>query len=96
MRFGSRFQRLFWIGAVPRPSACTCLARLERSSAGELGNKASSALGAGGGQRSEDLPGTSTFFGFITTGDFACDHRGPQLAFGQIVGGINAVVIGER
>ena len=48
--------------------ASTCLARLERSSAGEFGNEAGGALGAGGGQRSEDLPGTSAFLGFVTGG----------------------------
>jgi hypothetical protein len=71
----------------------TCLARLERSCAGELGYEGGGALGAGGGQRSEDLPGTGAFLGFITAGDFARDDRWAQLAFGQIVGGINAVVI---
>jgi hypothetical protein len=30
--------------------------------------------------------------GFVTTGDLARDHRWAQLAFGQVVGGINAVV----
>src|SRR5437899_7818664 len=73
----------------------TCLARLERSCTSEFGYEAGGALGAGGSQRSEDLPGTGTFFGFVTTGDFACDHRGPQLAFGQIVGGIDTIVIQE-
>jgi hypothetical protein len=61
----------------------TCLAWLERSCAGELGYEAGGALGAGGGKRSEDLPGTGASLGFITAGDFACDHRWPQLAFGQ-------------
>jgi hypothetical protein len=70
----------------------TCLARLERSSAGKFGNEAGAALGAGGGQRSEDLPGTSAFRGFVTAGDFACDHRRTQLAFGQVVSGLNTVV----
>jgi hypothetical protein len=44
-----------------------CLARLERSCAGELGDETGGALGAGGGQRSEDLPGTGAFLGFVTT-----------------------------
>src|SRR5262249_39018662 len=30
---------------------------------------------------------------FVTAGDFACDHRRAQLAFGQVVSGLNAVVI---
>jgi hypothetical protein len=70
-----------------------CLPLLQRSCAGELGYEAGGALGAGGGQRSEDLPGMRTFLGFVTTGNFACDHRWAQLAFGQVVGGINAIVI---
>jgi hypothetical protein len=76
-------------------SANEGLARLEWSCAGKLGNEAGGALGAGGGQRSEDLPGTRTLSGFVTTGDFACDHRWAQLAFGQVVGGVNAIVIQE-
>ena len=71
----------------------TCLARLERSGADNFGNEAGCALGASGGQRSEDLPGARTFRGFVTAGDFACDHRRTQLAFGQVVSGLNAVVI---
>jgi hypothetical protein len=66
---------------------------LERRCAGEFGNEAGGALGAGGGKRSEDLPGAGTFLGFVTTGNFACDHRWAQLAFSQVVGGINAIVI---
>jgi hypothetical protein len=50
-------------------------------------------MGAGGRQRSEDLPGSRAFFGFVTTGDFARDYRWAQLAFGQVVGGINALAI---
>jgi hypothetical protein len=56
--------------------------RLDRSCTGELGYEAGGALGAGSGQGSEDLPGMRTFFGFVTTGNFACDHRWAQLAFG--------------
>ena len=33
------------------------------------------------------------FFGFVTTGDLACDHRWTQLAFSQVVGSINALMI---
>jgi hypothetical protein len=69
------------------------LGRLERSSSGDFGYEAGGALGAGGGQRSEDLPGSRAFLGFVTTGDLACDDRRAQLAFGQVVGGINALVI---
>ena len=72
------------------------LARLERSSSGDFGYEAGCALGAGGGQRSEDLPGSGPFLGFVTTGDLACDHRRAQLAFGQVVGRIDPIVIGER
>src|ERR1700747_914078 len=72
---------------------CTCLARLERSGAGELGNEADGALGAGSGQRSKDLPGPSAFWGFVTAGNFACDHRWAQVAFGQVISGLNTVVI---
>jgi hypothetical protein len=70
-----------------------CLARLERSCAGKGGDEAGGALGAGGGQRSEDLPGSRAFKSFVAAGDFARDHRGAQLAFGQIIGGIDAIVI---
>jgi hypothetical protein len=68
---------------------------MERRCAGECGNEAGGALGAGGGQRSEDLPSAGTFLGFVTTGNFACDHRWAWLAFSQVVGGIDAVVIQE-
>src|SRR4029077_8275516 len=72
-------------------SSCMCLACLERSCAGELGDETGGALGAGGGQRSEDLPGPSAFWGFVTAGDFACDHRRTQLAFGQVISGLKTV-----
>ena len=87
------------VEALPaaRPSfqRSACLARLKRSCSSELGNEAGGALGAGGGQRSENLPGTGTFLGFVTTGNFACDHRWAQLAFSQVVGGIDTIVIQE-
>jgi hypothetical protein len=44
-----------------------CLAALERSSSGDFGYETGGALGAGGGQRSEDLPGSRAFWGFVTT-----------------------------
>ena len=44
-----------------------CLAALERSSSGDFGYETGGALGAGGGQRSEDLPGSRAFLGFVTT-----------------------------
>jgi hypothetical protein len=66
---------------------------LERSSAGEFGNEAGGALGTGSGKRSKDLPSSSAFWGFVTARDFACDHRRTQLAFGQVISGLNAVVI---
>jgi len=72
------------------------LARLERSSSGNFGYEAGGALSTGGGYRSEDLPSSRAFLGFVTTGDLACDDRRAQLAFGQVVGRINAIVIGER
>ncbi len=40
-----------------------------------------------------DLPSSGAFLGFVTTGNLAGDHRGAQLAFSQVVGGINAIVI---
>ena len=46
---------------------CVCLAALERSSSGDFGYETGGALGAGGGQRSEDLPGSRAFWGFVTT-----------------------------
>ena len=33
------------------------------------------------------------FWGFVAAGDFARNHRGAQLAFGQIVGSLDAIVI---
>ena len=70
-----------------------CLAPLERSGTGDFGYETGGALGAGGGERNEDLPGARAFLGFVTTGDLARDHRWAQLAFGQVVSGINAIVI---
>src|SRR5271165_1865900 len=75
--------------------ACSCLARLERSCAGECVDEASGALSASSRQRSEDLPSTRALWGFITAGDFAGDHRGTQLAFGQVISSIHAIVIEE-
>ena len=69
------------------------LAPLEGSGSGDLGYETGGALGTGGGQRSEDLPGSGAFLGFVTTGNFAGDHRGAQLAFSQVVSGIHAIVI---
>jgi hypothetical protein len=69
------------------------LAPLERSCAGEGDDEASRALGAGSCQRSEDLPGSGAFRSFVAAGDFARDHRGAQLTFGQIVRGVDAIVI---
>jgi hypothetical protein len=66
---------------------------LERSCAGEGGDEASGALCASGSQRSWDLRGLGAVRSFVAAGDFAGDHRGAQLAFGQIIGGINAIVI---
>ena len=70
-----------------------CLAPLERSRAGEGGDEAGGALGTSSRQRSEDLPGLGAFWGFVAAGDFARNHRGTQLAFGQIVGSLDAIVI---
>ena len=44
-----------------------CLARLERSCAGEGGDETGGALGASSRQRSEDLPGARAILGFVTT-----------------------------
>ena len=30
---------------------------------------------------------------FVAAGDFACDHRGAKLAFGQIVSSLDAIAI---
>jgi hypothetical protein len=70
-----------------------CLAPLEGSGSGDFGDEAGGTLDTGGGQRSEDLPGSGAFLGFVTTGDLACDHCGAQLAFSQVVSGFNAIVI---
>ena len=70
-----------------------CLAPLERSRAGEGRDEAGGALGASSRQRSEDLPGSGAFWSFIAAGDFARDHRRAQLTFGQIVSGLDALVI---
>jgi hypothetical protein len=69
------------------------LARLERGGAGHGIDEAGGALGAGCRQRCQDLPGPSAFWSFVTTRDFACDYCRTQLAFGQVVSGINSVVI---
>ena len=63
------------------------------SCAGEGVDKTANPLSAGRCQRSEDLPGLRAFSSFVAAGDFAGDHRGAQLTFGQVVGGINALVI---
>jgi hypothetical protein len=39
------------------------------------------------------LPGSGAFRSFVAAGYFARDNRGPQLAFGQIIGGIDAIMI---
>ena len=70
-----------------------CLAPLKRSRAGEGGDEAGGALGASRRQRSEDLPGSGAFWSFIAAGDFACNHRGAQLAFRQIVSSLDPIVI---
>ena len=66
---------------------------MEGSSPGDFGYEADGTLGAGGGHRSEDLPGSGAFLGFVTTGDLAGDDRWAQLAFREIIRGIYAVVI---
>ena len=58
-RIASRF--------IPPLKRCVCLAALERSSSGDFGYETGGALGAGGGQRSEDLPSSRAFLGFVTT-----------------------------
>jgi hypothetical protein len=70
-----------------------CLAHLEWSRTGEGGDEARGALGANSRQRSEDLPGSGAFFEFYCRRRFACNHRGVKLAFGQIVSGLDAIVI---
>src|ERR1700736_6177901 len=73
--------------------ASMCLARLEWSGAGEGVAEAGGALRTGSGQGSKDLPGSGSFWSLIAAGDFACNHRGAKLAFGQIVSGLDTVVI---
>ena len=70
-----------------------CLAALERSGPGEGGDEADGALGASSRQRGEDLPGSGAFWSFLGAGDFACNHRGAQLAFRQIVSSFDPIVI---
>ena len=43
-----------------------CLAPLEGSGSGDFGDEAGGTLDTGGGQRSEDLPGSGSFLGFVT------------------------------
>jgi hypothetical protein len=74
---------------------CMCLAPLEQGRTGEGSDKTGGALGTSSRQRSEDLPSSSTFWSFIATGDFACNHRGAQLAFGQIVSSLDTIMIQE-
>jgi hypothetical protein len=70
-----------------------CLACLKWGSTSEFSDEAGGALGTGSRQRGKDLPGGNTVPGFIATGDFASDDRLAQLALGQVVGGINSIVI---
>ena len=72
-----------------------CLAPLEWGSAGEGGDEGLGALGAGGSQRCEDMPGARAVGCLVAAGDFASDYRRPQLTLGQIVGGIDFIVIEE-
>jgi hypothetical protein len=72
-----------------------CLAPLEWGGAGEGGDEGLGALGAGGSQRCEDLPGARAVGCLVAAGDYASDYRGPQLTLGQIVGGIDFIVIEE-
>jgi hypothetical protein len=39
------------------------------------------------------LPGSGAVRSFVAAGYFASDNGGPQLAFGQIIGRIDAIVI---
>jgi hypothetical protein len=39
------------------------------------------------------LPGSGGFWSFIAAGDFACNYRGAQLAFRQIVSCRDPIVI---
>ena len=57
------------------------------------GDEAGGALGASSCERSEDLPGSGAVRSFVAAGYFASDNGGPQLAFGQIIGRIDAIVI---
>ena len=39
------------------------------------------------------MPGSRAFLGFVTTGDLAGDYGWAQLAFREIISGIDAIVI---
>ena len=53
------------------------------------------ALGGGGGKAGEDFPGAGAVGGAVAAGEFAGDDGGPQLAFGEVVGGIDGAMIEE-
>jgi hypothetical protein len=44
-------------------------------------------------ERGKDLPGPRAFLGFVPTGDLAGDYGWAQLAFREIIGGIDAIVV---
>jgi hypothetical protein len=71
------------------------LAEIDWRGPGDQFDKAGADLRAGGCERAEDLESLSTGLGLVTTGYFASDDRGTQLAFGQIIGGVDAVVLQE-
>ena len=48
------------------------------------------ALGTGGGERTQDLEGHGAGWGLVAAGDLAGDDGGSQLAFGEVVGGVDS------
>jgi hypothetical protein len=71
------------------------LAGIDWHRAGDQFDKVGADLRAGGCEGGEDLESLGTGLGLVTTGYFASDDRGTQLAFGQIIGGVEAVVLQE-
>ena len=53
------------------------------------------ALMGGGGKAGEDFPGAGAVGGAVAAGAFAGDDGGAQLAFGEVVGGIDGAMIEE-
>ncbi|HEY5891585.1 MAG TPA: hypothetical protein VIT91_00005, partial [Chthoniobacterales bacterium] len=66
---------------------------MEGETWGDEGDKVEGALGAGGAQRGEDLPGGGSPVGFVAAGELSRDDRAAQLTLGQVVGSLGLGMI---